>query len=146
MIEELIEVVSKLSEASDRLKLGREERRQRIREYFLDIEKCLRDSVERLKNGTVPNDKLGELRVYAEELPKTIGREIGQETSKDLSLLLLSTSESLLTVQDVPFIEDVAGKFKGLANTIAAQPTTARFFRFLLMEVLLQLVLQVVYY
>ncbi|NEN88336.1 MAG: ABC transporter substrate-binding protein [Okeania sp. SIO3H1] len=126
MIEELIEVVSKLSEASDRLKLGREERRQRIRQYFLDIEKCLRDSVERLKNGTVPNDKWGELGVYAKELPKTIGREIGQETSEALSLLLLSNSDSLPTVQDVPSIEKVAGKFKGLANTIAAQPITTQ--------------------
>lgn len=126
MIEELIEVVSKLSEASDRLKLGREERRQRIREYFLDIEKCLRDSVERLKNGTVPNDKWGELEVYARELPKTIGREIGQETSEALSLLLLSNSNSFPKVQDVPSIEKVAGKFKGLANTIAAQPITAQ--------------------
>lgn len=122
MIEELIEVVSKLSEASDRLDSGRKTRRNCIIQYFSDIEKCLRDSVELLKNGKVPNDKWGELKVYARKLSRTIGREIGQETSEELSLLLLSTSKNLPTVQDISSIEDVAGKFKGLANTITAQP------------------------
>ncbi|NES67206.1 MAG: hypothetical protein F6K24_19145 [Okeania sp. SIO2D1] len=45
MIEELIEVVNKLSEVSHRLDEVRIKRRQRIRQYFLDIENCLRDSV-----------------------------------------------------------------------------------------------------
>ncbi|NEQ77718.1 MAG: ABC transporter substrate-binding protein [Okeania sp. SIO2C9] len=122
MIEELIEVVNKLSEVSHRLDEVRIKRRQRITQYFLDIENCLRDSVEQLKNGKVPNDKWGELRVYARKLPRTIGSEIGQETSEELSLLLLSTSKSFPTVQDIPSIEDVAGQFKGLANTITAKP------------------------
>lgn len=126
MIEELIEVVSKLSEARDRLESGRKARLKCIEKYFLDIEQCLQDSVELLKNGKVPNDKWGELKVYARKLPGTIGREIGQETSEELSLLLLSTSKSLPTVQDIPSIEDVAGKFKGLANTISAQPKSNR--------------------
>ncbi|NES67205.1 MAG: hypothetical protein F6K24_19140 [Okeania sp. SIO2D1] len=34
----------------------------------------------------------------------------------------MSTSKSFPTVQDIPSIEDVAGKFKGLANTITAKP------------------------
>ena len=121
MLEELLEVGTKLFEASDRLQQAGDKRRKCIADYFLSIEKCLRDSVEQLKNGQVPNGTWGELRVYARKLSNTVGKEIGTETAEELSLLLLSTAKNIPTDQDIPSIEAAAGKFKGLANTITTK-------------------------
>jgi hypothetical protein len=121
MLEELLEVGTKLFEASDRLQQAGEKRRKCIADYLLNIEECLRDSVEQLKSGQVPNSKWGELKVYARKLPSTVGQEIGRETAEELSLLLLSTAKNIPTDQDIPSIEAAAGKFKGLANTITTR-------------------------
>jgi TRAP-type mannitol/chloroaromatic compound transport system substrate-binding protein len=121
MLEELLEVGTKLFEASDRLQQAGEKRRKCIADYLLSIEKCLRDSVEQLNNGQVPNGTWGELRVYARKLSNTVGKEIGTDTAEELSLLLLSTAKNIPTDQDIPSIEAAAGKFKGLANTITTR-------------------------
>lgn len=122
MLEELLEVGTKLFEASDRLQQAGDKRRKCIADYFLSIEECLRDSVEQLKSGQVPNSKWGELKVYARKLSTTVGQEIGTETAEELSLLLLSTAKNIPTDQDIPSIEAAAGKFKGLAKTITTKP------------------------
>lgn len=121
MLGELLEVVTKLSEVSDRLQQAGEARRKRIADYFLSIEKCLCDSVEQLKNNQVPNSRWGELKVYARKLQTTIGKEIGKDTAEELSLLLLSTAKNIPTNKDIPSIETAAGTFKGLANTITTR-------------------------
>ena len=121
MIGELLEVGTKLSEVSDRLQQAGVARRKSIADYFLKIEECLRESVEQLKKGQVPNSKWGELKVYARKLPTTIGREIGEETAEELSFLLLSTARNIPTDEDIPSIETAAGTFKGLANTITTK-------------------------
>ncbi len=122
MLEELLEVGSRLFEASDRLQQAGEKRRKCIADYFLSIEECLRDSVDQLKSGQVPNSKWGELKVYARKLQTTVGQEIGRETAEELALLLLSTAKNIPTDQDIPSIEAAAGKFKGLAKTITIPP------------------------
>jgi hypothetical protein len=121
MLEELLEVGTKLFEASDCLQQAGEKRRKCIADYFLNIEECLRDSVEQLKSGQIPNNKWGELKVYARKLPSTVGQEIGREVAEELSLLLLSTAKNIPTDQDISSIEAAAGKFKGLANTITTK-------------------------
>lgn len=54
MIGELVEVGTKLSEVSDRLQQAGNAKRQRIANHFRDIEKCLQDRADQLKNGTKP--------------------------------------------------------------------------------------------
>lgn len=64
MLGELVEVGTKLSEVSDRLQQAGNAKRQLITNHFRDIEKCLQDSADQLKNGTVPNSKWGALETY----------------------------------------------------------------------------------
>lgn len=118
MLDELLEVGNKLFEASDRLEQAGERRRRCIADYFFRIEECLRNSVEQLQSGQIPNSTWGELEVYAQQLQTTVGQEIGSETANDLSILLSNTARHIPTNIDIPSIETAAGKFKGLANTI----------------------------
>ncbi len=122
MLGELVEVVNKLSEVSDRLQQAKNTKRERITNYFCNIEKCLQDSAEQLKKGTVPTGKWAELETCAWELPAIIGKEIGEEKAKSLALLLFKTANYTPTDKDIQSIETAAGKFRGLANTIALQP------------------------
>jgi TRAP-type mannitol/chloroaromatic compound transport system substrate-binding protein len=123
MLEELLEVATKLFDARDRLQQSGDKRRKCIADYFLKIEECLRDSAEKLKKGKDPYDNWVELKTYATNLRATVGQEIGRETAEELSLLLLSAAKNTPTSPDIPTIEAAAGKFKGLANTIIIVPS-----------------------
>ncbi|AFY47355.1 TRAP-type mannitol/chloroaromatic compound transport system, periplasmic component [Nostoc sp. PCC 7524] len=119
MLGELVEVVTKLFEFSDRLKQAEDNKRQRIENYFRSIEQCLRDSAEQLKKNEIPHDKWAELQVYAEELPKTIIDEIGEDKAQEICRLLKITAST--TPADASYIQSIeaaAGKFKGLVVTI----------------------------
>lgn len=122
MIGGLAEVVNTLFDLSDHLQQPGNAKRQRIANHFTDIEKCLQDSADQLKNGVVPNSKWGELDTYGWDLPATIGKEIGEEKAKELGRLLVRTASKTPTKEDIQAIEAAAGKFKGLANTIIAKP------------------------
>jgi len=122
MLGDLSEVVTKLSEVSDRLKQAGKERRECIANYFLNIEKCLQNSAEQLKNGTVPSGQWAELETYGWELSSTIGKEIGEEKARDLARLLVRTASKMPTIEDISSIETIAGKFRGLANTVITKP------------------------
>ena len=122
MLGDLSEVVAKLSEVSDRLKQAGKERRECIANYFLSIERCLQDSAEQLRNGAVPSGKWAELETYGWELSSTIGKEIGEEKARELARLLMRTASRTPTSEDIQSIEVVAGKFKGLANTVITKP------------------------
>lgn len=121
MVGELLDLVTRLSGVSDRLQQAEEKKRQRIANYFLDIEKCLQESVEILKKEEVPNKNLGELRVYARDLSNIIGEEIGEDVAEELASHLSNTSSKIPTIEDIPKIENAAGQFKGLANTITTK-------------------------
>jgi TRAP-type mannitol/chloroaromatic compound transport system substrate-binding protein len=118
MLTELVEVVKILSEVSDRSQQGDEEKRKRIANYCLHIENCLQQSVDQLKNGKVPNSQWSELQSYAQHLPKTIGQDIGQQAATQLSSLLLKIAKNIPTNDDISSLEQAAGQFRGLANTI----------------------------
>lgn len=121
MLAELLEVVKILSEVSDRSQQAGEANRQRIAKYLLDIEKCLRESVQELQQGRAPNSQWSELKSYAQHLPTTIRQDIGQLTADQLSSLLLSIATNIPTNNDISSIENAAGTFRGLANTITAK-------------------------
>lgn len=129
MLGELVEVVTKLFEVSDNLKQARGAKRQRIVDYFHKIEECLQHSAKELKEGRVPHRTWGELRVYAWDLPNTIGLEIGQDKANELAALLKATIEDLPDPNDpgdIAFIETAAGRFGGLAVTLSTQSYKAK--------------------
>ncbi|MFM6139803.1 MAG: ABC transporter substrate-binding protein, partial [Sphaerospermopsis kisseleviana] len=125
MLGELVEVVTKLFEVSDSLKQAKGAKRQRIVDYFFKIEECLLHSAGELRQGKVPHGKWGELRVYAWDLPNTIGKEIGEEKANELAALLKATISNPPDPNDegdIQLIETAAGKFRGLAVTISTIP------------------------
>jgi TRAP-type mannitol/chloroaromatic compound transport system substrate-binding protein len=121
-MSQLLEFVQILSELSDSLKQAGEEKRKDIADYFGNIERCLSQSVEKLQNDKVPNFQWGELQVYANDLNKNIGKEIGKQKADELTSLLLSIAQNIPTTNDISSIEKAAGKFKGLANTVSPKP------------------------
>lgn len=129
MLGELVEVVTKLFEVSDSLRQAKGVKRQRIVDYFHKIEECLLHSAEELRQGRVPHGKWAELRVYAWDLPNTIGLEIGQDRANELATLLKATINNLpdpTDQGDIEFIETAAGKFRGLAVTLSTQPYSGK--------------------
>jgi TRAP-type mannitol/chloroaromatic compound transport system substrate-binding protein len=122
MLEELLEVVRILSEVSDRSQQAGDEKRKRIAEYFENIEKCLRETVEELQQGRVPNSQWSELQAYANNLLTTnISQDIGQQAAQ-LSALLLTLATRSPTINDVSSINNAAGICRGLANIIKTNP------------------------
>ncbi|MFB2894245.1 TRAP transporter substrate-binding protein [Aerosakkonemataceae cyanobacterium BLCC-F50] len=115
MLAELLELVRILSEVSDRSQQAGDEKRQRIAEYFENIAKCLRETVEELQQGGVPNAQWGELQSYVQHLPTT---NIGQPAADQLSSLLSRLVTNLPTINDISSIENAAGTCRGLANII----------------------------
>ncbi|MEG4318943.1 MULTISPECIES: hypothetical protein [unclassified Microcoleus] len=119
MLEELLEVVKILSEVSAHSQQAGEEKRQLIANYFLNIEKCLLATVEQLRNGQLPNATWGEIKVYANQLPRTLGEYFRPEQVRELSDRLLTIANNIPNNNDISSIEIAAGTFKGLANTIS---------------------------
>lgn len=120
MLGELLEVGTKLFEFSDRLTQAEEKKRQRIENFFLRIEQCLCESAEQLKQGQKPTLKWSELKTYAEDLPKTIIDEIGEDKAQELRELLKITASN--TPADESYIESIekaAGRFKALSFIVA---------------------------
>jgi TRAP-type mannitol/chloroaromatic compound transport system substrate-binding protein len=78
MLGELVEVVTKLFEVSDRLKQSKDEDRQRIANYFQKVGDCLLGIAEELGNGNPHHGKWGELQEYAKTFPKVISEVIGK--------------------------------------------------------------------
>lgn len=121
MLTELLEVAKILSEVSARSQQADEEKRKHIANYFLHIETCLQESVKQLKNNHVPHSQWSELQYYAQQLPTTIGQDIGQQAADQLSSLLLNIARNIPTNDDISSIEQAAGKFRGLANSITVK-------------------------
>ena len=131
MLEGLSEVVTKLAEFSEQFQQAGEKRRERIANYFSNIAECLRNTAEKLKNGEVPSREWGELKIYAEELQKTVGEEIGQEQANQLSNLLKITVNNTPISniasgfknegkysEEIEGIKEISGRFNGLVNTV----------------------------
>ncbi|MGL4620821.1 MAG: TRAP transporter substrate-binding protein [Chroococcidiopsis sp.] len=122
MLGELVDIVTKLFEFSDRLKQSKGEDRRRIANYFHTVGDCLLGIAEELRNSNSHHGKWGELQEYARKFPNSIREAIGQEQEKELSLLLErivnSTPEDS---NDIQTIAHTGGKFKALAVKVATE-------------------------
>ncbi len=85
MLSDIREVATILYELSDRFQQAKEEKSQNIADYFERIEQCLRDSITALENQQEPVAEWGELTIYADNLSKTLGDEIGEDEANRLS-------------------------------------------------------------
>jgi hypothetical protein len=122
MLGELVEVVTKLFEVSDRLKQSKGEDRQRIANYFQKVGDCLLGIAEELGNGNPHHGKWGELQEYAKTFPKVISEAIGQDKENELSLLLEKIVNNVPEDNsDIQTIATTGGRFKALAVKIATE-------------------------
>lgn len=122
MLGELVEVVAKLFEVSDRLKQSKDEDRQRIANYFHKVGDCLLGIAEELRNRNSDHSKWGELQEYAKNFPKIIREAIGQEKENELSFLLESiVNNTPEDNNDIQTIATTGGKFKALAVKVATE-------------------------
>ena len=122
MLGELVEVVTKLFEVSDRLKQSKDEDRQRIISYLQKVGDCLLGIAEELRNGNSPDGRWGELQEYAKTFPAGISEAIGQDKENELSLLLEQVvNNTPEDNSDIQTIANTGGRFKGLAITIATE-------------------------
>ena len=121
MLGELLEVVIKLFEVSDRLKQAEDEKRQKIEDFFRRIAQCFQQSAEELKNGQTPYTNWAELQVYAEKFPLVASDIYDTEKINELSRLL-KIAASNTPKKYLKEIEAAAGIFNGLAVIVAIQP------------------------
>ena len=127
MVGEILEVITQLFDITERLKQATDERRERIVTYFHNIEECLVQIAKDLQDNQEPLVNWEELRVYASELTQTIGEEIGQQRARQLTTLLQRTISNTPVVgnqQDIQTILTAAGTFRGLAFSIATNPSS----------------------
>jgi TRAP-type mannitol/chloroaromatic compound transport system substrate-binding protein len=118
MLGEIIEVVTKLFEFSDRLQQAEVEKRQKIADYFRTIEKCLRESTEKLKKQEKPIYEWAKLTVYADSLTKHEVNELSKQSER-LSELLNEATKNTTKNEDLQSItESLAGTFGGLAEVV----------------------------
>lgn len=122
MLGELVEVVTKLFEVSDRLKQSKDEDRQRIANYFQKVGDCLLGIAEELRNGNPHHGKWGELQEYAKTFPQVISEAIGQDKENELSLLLEKiVNNTPEDNSDIQTIATTGGRFRALAVRIAIE-------------------------
>lgn len=123
MLDELIKVSTELLSVSDRFEQASKAQKQRISQYFHNIESCLQGSADILKNGEIPHGKWGELETYGWELIGAIGKEIGEDKARSLTKMIIRTASHYPSHADVPTIEKVSGQFKALAHTVETRST-----------------------
>jgi len=122
MLGELVEIVTKLFEVSDRLKQSEDEDRKRVIKYFNQVGDCLLGIEQELRNGNPYHGRWGELQEYARNFPKSISKAIGEDKEKELSLLLEAiVNNTPEDDSDITTIATTGGRFKALAVNIATE-------------------------
>jgi len=122
MLGELVEIVTKLFEVSDRLKQSEDEDRKRVIKYFDQVGDCLLGIEQELRNGNPYHGRWGELQEYARNFPKSISKSIGEDKEKELSLLLEAiVNNTPEDDSDIKTIATTGGRFKALAVNIATE-------------------------
>lgn len=122
MLGELVEIVTKLFEVSDRLKQSEDEDRKRVIKYFEQVGDCLLGIEQELRNGNPYHGRWGELQEYARNFPKSISKSIGEDKEKELSLLLEAiVNNTPEDDSDIKTIATTGGRFKALAVNIATE-------------------------
>jgi TRAP-type mannitol/chloroaromatic compound transport system substrate-binding protein len=120
MINQIVEVITKLIEVIDRFKISEIEKDQRIESYLRKIEQCLKESIQELESGKVPTDKWKELRVHAKDLSKNIGDAIGEREANDLSNQLVCVLEDPPEINaNLKPLKDLVGSIKAHADKIS---------------------------
>ena len=130
MIDTILNVAGRLWELRKALMRARRERRDRIATYFERISKCLGEVSAELKANQVPHGKCAELQTYARMLPDTIGDQIMKaeahqlaqdlESAHEVELLLYQLGSSPDRDEELAKLDQAAGVFMALANTIKA--------------------------
>jgi TRAP-type mannitol/chloroaromatic compound transport system substrate-binding protein len=122
MLGELVEIVTKLFEVSDRLKQSEDKDRKRVIKYFDQVGDCLLGIEQELRNGNPYHGRWGELQEYARNFPKSISKAIGEDKEKELSLLLEAiVNNTPEDDSDIQTIATTGGRFKALAVNIATE-------------------------
>src|SRR5262245_15973947 len=133
MIQGLIDACKALITAAGTLQKLGDERRAKLASYFEAISKVLFTIIERKNKGEKSVDVCAELSVYAEKL-----QEVGQSTLSMAELDRLSQeletaqhSRAMLFFTEFPVqhsyneyldqLNEAAGMFRGLANTLRAK-------------------------
>jgi hypothetical protein len=100
---EISGVVGTLASLIDTLKRAKRDRRDRVAEYFQNVSVCL-DSIARAlraaiasessAGAAIPHSACAELSAYAESLPSTVGKEIGEAKAASLANQLGRAAQS----------------------------------------------------
>jgi len=133
VIDTILSVAKALSGFQDVLRKSDEERRNQMAEYFKTVSTCLHEIAT---SETFPAQKFAAFEFYAQQLPDTVGDEIGHEAAARLAKQLLAIaqareafarrdSESELK-SNIAQVEEASGLLEGLANTIKLGQRTPR--------------------
>jgi hypothetical protein len=103
-------------------------RRENIADYFERISMCLSDVHTKLSRNETPHGGCAELRRYAEMLPSTIGKEIGDkkaeefkkrlEAAHEVERLIIDLSESPNREEELKKLDEASGELKALSVSI----------------------------
>lgn len=127
MINQIVEVITKLIEVIDRFKRSETEKDQRIENYLRKIEQCLKESIQELESGRVPTDKWKELRIHAKDLSKNIGDAIGEIEADNLSNQLVNVLEDPPAVDtNLKPLKDLSSSIKAHADKISIIPKQSK--------------------
>lgn len=129
----ILNVAKSLLGLSDQLRTADRQRRGDMAQLFESISDCLVAVATEIRAGGVPHGRCAELAQYAQELPRRVEAELGQQKAQELGETLFSAYnvESVaMGLQEVadeqqkdPYlakIEEAAGKFRALANLVRA--------------------------
>jgi len=131
IFNKILETANSLLEKSGVLGRADRQRRMDMAQLFENISGCLTAVSHEIRAGRVPHGKCGELLGYAEELPKKIREELGNDRAEELGRTLGSAYNVegvAMGLQHVgnaaekePYlkeIEEASGKFQALANLV----------------------------
>ncbi len=120
MLNDIIEVASRLFEFVETFQKADADKRKKIARYFSKISSDLHEVANQLNTGTVPYDKLSGLRDLSYGLQEAIGEEIEEGRAIELANLLSSSiSVNTDSISDsVRVAKEAAGKFEALAFRI----------------------------
>jgi hypothetical protein len=133
MFSGLIEAAKALMGAAGTLQRLGDERRAKLASYFDAIAAALAGIVERRRRGEKARDLCSELRVYADGISEVAGTTLSESEVNRLVVELnrAQHSRTMMFIAQMPddqfyeiyagHIEEAAGSFRGLANTLRAK-------------------------
>jgi hypothetical protein len=130
IISLLLEVGKSLFEMKGKFDSVARERRRDVADYYERIGKTLEEVAATLEEGEFPHGNCEKMRVYAEQLPGTIGDVIGGAAASELAAKLMEAHkvEALFAELDgaadrdekLAELEKAAGYFEASADSLRA--------------------------